>query len=156
MRLYQMRDKIIYGTVRQYHIWFIPTSKKFKNPLAKYLCIVYNNLRRTARVLTAKWTSWLNENLLLTQAERYDTISTVAETSRLTSIEFEKMRLDKRQNCDIIISLLIKCGSSSVVEHNLAKVGVAGSSPVFRSIVSYIVRCFYRFLNSSAGRARDC
>ena len=23
MRLYQMRDKIIYGTVRQYHIWFI-------------------------------------------------------------------------------------------------------------------------------------
>ena len=92
----------------------------------------------------------------MTQAERYDTISTVAETSRLTSIEFEKMRLDKRQNCDIIISLLIKCGSSSVVEHDLAKVGVAGSSPVFRSIVSYIVRCFYRFLNSSAGRARDC
>ena len=68
----------------------------------------------------------------------------------------KKIRLDKRQNCDIIISLLIKCGSSSVVEHNLAKVGVAGSSPVFRSIVSYIVRCFYRFLNSSAGRARDC
>ena len=27
-----------------------------------------------------------------------------------------------------------QCGSSSVVEHNLAKVGVAGSSPVFRSI----------------------
>ena len=25
------------------------------------------------------------------------------------------------------------CGSSSVVEHHLAKVGVAGSSPVFRS-----------------------
>ena len=23
MRLYQMQDKIIYGTVRQYHIWFI-------------------------------------------------------------------------------------------------------------------------------------
>ena len=68
----------------------------------------------------------------------------------------KKIRLDKRQNCDIIISLLIKCGSSSVVEHNLAKVGVAGSSPVFRSIVSYIVRCFDRFLKSSAGRARDC
>lgn len=45
---------------------------------------------------------------------------------------------------------------AQLVEHNLAKVGVAGSSPVFRSIVSYIVRCFYRFLNSSAGRARDC
>ncbi len=32
--------------------------------------------------------------------------------------------------------LLVKqyiCGSSSVVEYNLAKVGVAGSSPVFRS-----------------------
>ena len=27
-----------------------------------------------------------------------------------------------------------KCGSSSVVEHHLAKVGVAGPSPVFRSM----------------------
>ena len=27
------------------------------------------------------------------------------------------------------------CGSSSVVEHHLAKVGVAGSNPVFRSII---------------------
>ncbi len=27
----------------------------------------------------------------------------------------------------------IHCGSSSVVEHHLAKVGVAGSNPVFRS-----------------------
>ena len=27
----------------------------------------------------------------------------------------------------------IICGSSSVVEYNLAKVGVAGSNPVFRS-----------------------
>ena len=30
-------------------------------------------------------------------------------------------------------SWLIFCGSSSVVEHHLAKVGVAGSNPVFRS-----------------------
>ena len=30
-------------------------------------------------------------------------------------------------------TILIKCGSSSVVEHHLAKVGVAGSNPVFRS-----------------------
>jgi hypothetical protein len=29
----------------------------------------------------------------------------------------------------------IVCGSSSVVEYNLAKVGVAGSNPVFRSKV---------------------
>ena len=29
--------------------------------------------------------------------------------------------------------LLLLCGSSSVVEHHLAKVGVAGSNPVFRS-----------------------
>ena len=29
----------------------------------------------------------------------------------------------------------LKCGSSSVVEHHLAKVGVAGSNPVFRSII---------------------
>ena len=28
----------------------------------------------------------------------------------------------------------IRCGSSSGVEHNLAKVGVAGSNPVFRSM----------------------
>ena len=35
------------------------------------------------------------------------------------------------------------CGSSSVVEYNLAKVGVAGSNPVFRSIRGL----------SSAGRA---
>ncbi len=28
---------------------------------------------------------------------------------------------------------IITCGSSSVVEHHLAKVGVAGSNPVFRS-----------------------
>ncbi len=31
---------------------------------------------------------------------------------------------------------LINRGSSSVVEHHLAKVGVAGSNPVFRSIKS--------------------
>ena len=30
---------------------------------------------------------------------------------------------------------ILKCGSSSVVEHHLAKVGVAGSNPVFRSII---------------------
>ena len=30
-------------------------------------------------------------------------------------------------------TILIKCGSSSVVEHHLPKVGVAGSNPVFRS-----------------------
>ena len=29
------------------------------------------------------------------------------------------------------------CGSSSVVEHHLAKVGVAGSNPVFRSKILY-------------------
>ena len=28
------------------------------------------------------------------------------------------------------------CGSSSVVEHHLAKVGVAGSNPVFRSKIA--------------------
>ena len=36
------------------------------------------------------------------------------------------------------------CESSSVVELHLAKVDVAGSSPVFRSLISpYIVRTFY-------------
>src|SRR5699024_5504440 len=32
------------------------------------------------------------------------------------------------------------CGSSSVVEHHLAKVGVAGSNPVFRSILYFTWR----------------
>ena len=32
-------------------------------------------------------------------------------------------------------SLKYLCGSSSVVEYDLAKVGVAGSNPVFRSIL---------------------
>ena len=31
------------------------------------------------------------------------------------------------------------CESSSVVEYNLAKVGVAGSNPVFRSINSIVI-----------------
>ena len=31
-----------------------------------------------------------------------------------------------------LITIFLKCGSSSVVEHHLAKVGVAGSNPVFR------------------------
>jgi hypothetical protein len=30
-------------------------------------------------------------------------------------------------------TIFLYCGSSSVVEHHLAKVGVAGSNPVFRS-----------------------
>jgi hypothetical protein len=32
--------------------------------------------------------------------------------------------------------IYLKCGSSSVVEHHLAKVGVAGSNPVFRSNIA--------------------
>ena len=34
------------------------------------------------------------------------------------------------------IILIATCGSSSVVEHHLAKVGVAGSNPVFRSMIA--------------------
>ena len=50
----------------------------------------------------------------------------------LHEIKFQK-RLDKSQN-DVIINIVANtCGSSSVVEHNLAKVGVASSSLVFRS-----------------------
>ena len=33
MRLYQMRDKIIYGTVRQSHIWFIDEKNLSENYL---------------------------------------------------------------------------------------------------------------------------
>ena len=36
-----------------------------------------------------------------------------------------------------------KCGSSSVVEHFLAKEGVAGSSPVFRSIKKSTIKVLF-------------
>ena len=36
-----------------------------------------------------------------------------------------------------------KCGSSSVVEHDLAKVGVAGSTPVSRSIILFFLISFF-------------
>ncbi len=39
-----------------------------------------------------------------------------------------------------MIKYLLSCGSSSVVEHHLAKVGVASSSLVFRSIYSSIAQ----------------
>ena len=40
-----------------------------------------------------------------------------------------------RVSLSVIIKHVVKpCGNSSVVEHNLAKVGVASSSLVFRSI----------------------
>ena len=38
MRLYQMRDKIIYGTVRQYHIWFILPRFCVKRLLTNLSC----------------------------------------------------------------------------------------------------------------------
>lgn len=40
--------------------------------------------------------------------------------------------VDIANNCGIII---VQCGSDSVVECHLAKVKVAGSNPVFRSIL---------------------
>ena len=45
MRLYQMWDKIIYGTVRQYHIWFILPRYKCKNPIDRKKTKCYNHLR---------------------------------------------------------------------------------------------------------------
>ena len=51
------------------------------------------------------------------------------------------------------------CGSSSGVEHNLAKVGVAGSNPVFRSRFyryeynrSEVVKGFRVFVNAPDAR----
>ena len=44
MRLYQMRDKIIYGTVRQYHIWFILTLTGFGGTFDIFLCFPYNTI----------------------------------------------------------------------------------------------------------------
>jgi hypothetical protein len=44
----------------------------------------------------------------------------------------------KMVSCIVIMRLQsFLSGSSSVVEYNLAKVGVAGSNPVFRSILVY-------------------
>ena len=44
---------------------------------------------------------------------------------------------------------------AQLVEHNLAKVGVAGSSPVFRSKQKEILNRF-NCENSSVGRAQPC
>ena len=46
-------------------------------------------------------------------------------------------------NPSFSIWIIFKGGSSSVVEHHLAKVGVAGSNPVFRSI---FIKRSYRFI----------
>ena len=58
--------------------------------------------------------------------------------------------LTYQSRCDILRKS--SCGSSSVVEHHLAKVGVASSSLVFRSISFGKLL----FLNSSVGRASPC
>ena len=49
MRLYQMRDKIIYGTVRQYHIWFIFLTLNPIFPLDNFPSSVYNPIIRNKR-----------------------------------------------------------------------------------------------------------
>ena len=56
MRLYQMRDKIIYGTVRQYHIWFIPKKTVFQKVLDKSTMDGYTNMRN---LRAARWCSGL-------------------------------------------------------------------------------------------------
>ncbi len=48
-------------------------------------------------------------------------------------------------NSDSIL-IELDCGSSSVVEHHLAKVGVAGSNPVFRSILGALAQLGERLL----------
>ena len=37
-----MRDKIIYGTVRQYHIWFIEPKPLRHSLIAKIPSVLYN------------------------------------------------------------------------------------------------------------------
>ena len=56
MRLYQMRDKIIYGTVRQYHIWFIPKEIVLQKVLDKSTMDGYTNMRN---LRAARWCSGL-------------------------------------------------------------------------------------------------
>ena len=51
-----MRDKIIYGTVRQYHIWFIPKKTVFQKVLDKSTMDGYTNMRN---LRAARWCSGL-------------------------------------------------------------------------------------------------
>ena len=51
-----MRDKIIYGTVRQYHIWFIPKKNVLQKVLDKSTMDGYTNMRN---LRAARWCSGL-------------------------------------------------------------------------------------------------
>ena len=51
-----MRDKIIYGTVRQYHIWFIPKKTVLQKVLDKSTMDGYTNMRN---LRAARWCSGL-------------------------------------------------------------------------------------------------
>ena len=51
-----MRDKIIYGTVRQYHIWFIPKKTILQKVLDKSTMDGYTNMRN---LRAARWCSGL-------------------------------------------------------------------------------------------------
>lgn len=51
-----MRDKIIYGTVRQYHIWFTPKKTVLQKVLDKSTMDGYTNMRN---LRAARWCSGL-------------------------------------------------------------------------------------------------
>ena len=51
-----MRDKIIYVTVRQYHIWFIPKKTVLQKVLDKSTMDGYTNMRN---LRAARWCSGL-------------------------------------------------------------------------------------------------
>ena len=51
-----MRDKIIYGIVRQYHIWFIPKETVLQKVLDKSTMDGYTNMRN---LRAARWCSGL-------------------------------------------------------------------------------------------------
>ena len=59
MRLYQMRDKIIYGTVRQYHIWFILLVSYF--PFLSYFFLFYVIM---FKIFSKKWNDYTGEEMI--------------------------------------------------------------------------------------------
>ena len=68
--------------------------------------------------------------------------ASVAELADALDLEFSENDLVWVQLPSLAPAL---CGCGSVVEHLLAKQGVAGSNPVFRSIIPYKKRRIERF-----------
>ena len=74
----------------------------------------------------------------------YDLAPAVMNTSGLGKVKAGKKREDINYNAKI----------AQLVEHDLAKVGVAGSSPVFRSLKEVVIRVVTSF--AFGGGRKNC